>query len=90
MARTAQPCRIEGIAGSLGQGWGVLVPGDPWVCVGVPWGPWGLWGPWGPWGSLGSLGVPGDSGGHGVPGGEGALWNLDTLSPCAPLHLPTV
>ena len=71
MGRTAQPCRSEGIAGSLGQGWGVLVPGDPWVCMGVPWGPWGLWGLWGPWGSLGSLGVPGDSGGHGVPGGEG-------------------
>ena len=78
----------EGTAGSLGQGWGVLVPGDPWVCVGVPWGPWGLWGPWGPWGSLG---VPGDSGGHGVLGMREALWNLDTLSILqAPLHLPTV
>ena len=64
MGRTTQPCQSEGIAG-------VLVPGDPWLRVGVLWGPWGFWGPRGPWVFLGSLGIPGDSGGHGVPGGEG-------------------
>ena len=61
MGRTTQPCQSAGIVG-------VLVPEDPWLRVGVPWGPWGLWGPWV---FLVSLGIPGDSGGHGVWRGEG-------------------